>query len=94
MRIITLAGSDPAGQLQSPWDYWISITAICKQSRRLLKSIKCSFLTQMIDSPTRRETLWDLLLTNTEKLIRDVKTGGSPGGIHNLEGYWTGEEES
>ncbi|PKU32166.1 nedd4-binding protein 2-like 2 [Limosa lapponica baueri] len=36
-------------------------------------------LTQVIDSPTRADVILDLMVTNANELIGDVKTGGSLG---------------
>lgn len=38
--------------------------------------IENNFLTQVTESPNRREPLLDLLVTNAEELIGEVKTGG------------------
>lgn len=37
------------------------------------------FLVQALDEPTRREGLWELVLTSADELIREVKIGGSLG---------------
>ena len=50
-----------------------------RQSRRFLESVKDNFLVQVIDGPTRGEDLLDLVLTNAEESIREVKIGGSLG---------------
>ena len=50
-----------------------------RQSRRFLESVKDSFLVQVIDGPTRGEALLDLVLTNAEESIREVRIGGSLG---------------
>jgi len=51
----------------------------CRLSRRLLECSQDNFLGQVIDSLTRRDALLDLMVTNANELIRDVKTGGSLG---------------
>ena len=38
-----------------------------------------SFLSQVIDSPTRGDAILDLLVTSASELIGDVMTGGSLG---------------
>ena len=50
-----------------------------RQSRRFLKSVEDKFLVQVIDGPTQGEALLDLVLTNAEESIREVKIGGSLG---------------
>lgn len=63
------------GGFNHPDTYWKSNTANCKQSRRLLECIEDSFLTEVIENPSKGDTLLDLLLTNAEKLTRGIKTG-------------------
>lgn len=58
---------------------WKRGTARCKQSRSFLECVEDNFLIQTIDHLTRGELLLDLLLTNTDELIREVKIGGSLG---------------
>ncbi len=50
-----------------------------RQSRRFLESVEDNFLVQVIDGPTRGEALLDLVLTNAEESVREVKIGGSLG---------------
>ncbi|PKU34078.1 glycerol kinase [Limosa lapponica baueri] len=38
-----------------------------------------NFLTQVVEEPTRRSVLLDLVLTNKEGLVEDIKVGGSLG---------------
>ena len=47
------------------------------QSRRLLQSIDDNFLMQVVEQPTRRGALLDLVLMNKDGLVEDVKVGGS-----------------
>ena len=54
-------------------------TAGCKQSIRLLECVEDNFLVQVQDKPTREEVLLDLVFTNVDELIKEVKTGGSLG---------------
>jgi len=57
----------------------------CKRSRRLLECFDDNFLIQVLDRLTRGEALQDLLLTNVEEIIKDVKIGVSLGcGDHAL----------
>ncbi|KAK4830650.1 LOW QUALITY PROTEIN: hypothetical protein QYF61_012493 [Mycteria americana] len=67
------------GKFSHPDICWKSSTASCKQSRRLLECIEDSFLSQVIDSPTRGDMILDLFVTNASELISDVKIGGSLG---------------
>ncbi|KAK4825453.1 hypothetical protein QYF61_027608 [Mycteria americana] len=50
-----------------------------KQSRRYLECIDDNFLAQVTEKPTRKGALLDLILTNKEGLVRDVKVEGSLG---------------
>lgn len=52
---------------------WKSNISVCKQSRRLLKYIEDNFLIQVLDTPSSDEELLDLVLTNEDKLIKEVK---------------------
>lgn len=47
---------------------WESSTADWKQSRRLLKCAKDSFLVQVLEQPIRGEALLDLVLTSVEEI--------------------------
>lgn len=73
------------GGFNHPDTYWKSNTANCKQSRRLLECTEDSFLAEVIENPSKGDTLLDLLLTNAEKLTRGIKTGDTLGfGEHAL----------
>lgn len=84
------------GNFSHPDICWQSVTASCKWSRRVLESVEAHFLIQVVDSLTRGEALFGLLLTNMQELIWVVKVGGSlvtmPWSIHNLETYGLGVE--
>ena len=67
------------GDFNHPDICWEDHTARHAQSRRLLQCIDDNFLTQVVQEPTRRGALLDLVLTNTEGLVRDVKVGGTLG---------------
>ncbi|GAB0205366.1 hypothetical protein GRJ2_003002200 [Grus japonensis] len=54
-------------------------TAGHKQSRRFLEYIDDNFLLQVIEEPMRRGAMLDLVLTNKEGLVGDVKLKGSLG---------------
>ncbi|PKU42504.1 mast stem cell growth factor receptor kit [Limosa lapponica baueri] len=47
------------------------------QGQLALSSIDDNFLTQVVGEPTGRDELLDLVLTNKEGLVGDVKVGGS-----------------
>lgn len=47
------------------------------KSRRLLSCTEAYFVMQVLDEPARRAVLFDLLLTNKEKLVEDMKLEGS-----------------
>jgi len=51
----------------------------CKQFRRPLESIEDNFLTQILDRPTRDEVLLDLVFTNMEEIVAEIKIGGRLG---------------
>jgi len=67
------------GDFNHPDISWEDHTARQAQSRRFLQSIDDNFLMQVVEEPTRKGTLLDLLLTNKEGLVEDVKTGGRLG---------------
>ena len=48
-----------------------------RQSRRFLEFVEDNFLVQVIDGTTRGKVLLDLVLTNAEESVREVKIGGS-----------------
>lgn len=50
---------------------WRDNTTGHKQSRRLLQSIHGEFLSQVIEEPSRRGSLLDLILTNKKELVGD-----------------------
>jgi len=68
-----------AGGLQPPRLSWRSNTTSCRQSRRLLECTEDNFLSQLIDSPTRGNAILDLLLTNVNELIGNIRIGGCLG---------------
>ncbi|GAB0209126.1 hypothetical protein GRJ2_003378300 [Grus japonensis] len=61
------------GDLNHPDICWKGNTARHAQSRRFPKSTDETFLTQVVEEPTRRGVLLDLVLTNKEGLVGDVK---------------------
>jgi len=67
------------GDFNHPDIFWKSSTVSYRQSRRLLECIEDDFLSQVTDSPTQRDAILDLLVTNARELIGDVKIGGSLG---------------
>ena len=50
-----------------------------RQSRRFLETVEDNILVHVMGGPTRTEALLDLVLTNAEERVREVKTGGSLG---------------
>ncbi|GAB0206941.1 hypothetical protein GRJ2_003159700 [Grus japonensis] len=67
------------GDFHHPDICWKGNTARHTQSRMFLQSTDDNFLTQVVEEPTRRGVLLDLVLTNKEGLVGDVKAGGSLG---------------
>ena len=62
-----------------PKTCWWDTTAGHKQSMRFLDCVDENFLFQVIEEPTRRGVMLDLVLTNKEGLVGNVKLKGSPG---------------
>ena len=58
---------------------WDSGMAGGRQPKRFLESVEDNLLVQVIDGPIRGEALPDLVFTNAEESIREVKMGGSLG---------------
>ena len=58
---------------------WDSETAGGRQSRRFLEPVEGKFLVQVLDGLTRGEALLDLVLTNAEESMREVKIGSKLG---------------
>ena len=54
---------------------WKYNTAQRKQSKRFLECVEDSLLTQLVQEPTRGGALLDLLFTNRDGLVGDVKVG-------------------
>jgi len=67
------------GDFNHPDISWEDHTARHSQSRRFLQIIDDNFLMQVVEEPTRKGALLDLVLTNKERLVEDVKVGGSLG---------------
>ena len=67
------------GDFNHPDISWEDHTARQGQSRRFLQSIDDNFPMQMLEEPTRRGALLDLVLPNKEGLVEDVKVGDSLG---------------
>ncbi|GAB0206503.1 hypothetical protein GRJ2_003115900 [Grus japonensis] len=67
------------GDFNCPDICWKGNRARHAQSRRFLQSTDDNFLTQVVEEPTRRGVLLDLVLMNKEGLVGDVKDGGSLG---------------
>lgn len=54
-------------------------TARLKKYRRFLECIDHSFLAQVIEEPTKKDILLNLILMNKKVLVGDVKVGDSVG---------------
>ena len=67
------------GNFNHPDICWRDNTAGHKQPRRFLACIDDNFLLQVTEKPTRRGVMLDLVLTNKEGLVRNVKLKGSLG---------------
>jgi len=67
------------GDFKHPDICWRDNTAGHKQSRRFLECIDDDFLLQVIEKPMRRGAMLDLVLTNKEGLMENVKLKGSLG---------------
>ncbi|GAB0184184.1 hypothetical protein GRJ2_000884000 [Grus japonensis] len=67
------------GDFNHPDICWKSNTAKRARSSRFLQGIDDNFLTQLVEEPTWREVLLDLVLTNKAGLVEDLKAGGSLG---------------
>ncbi|GAB0182166.1 hypothetical protein GRJ2_000681900 [Grus japonensis] len=67
------------GDFNHPDICWRDNTAEHKQSRKFLECVDDNFLLQVIEEPTRRGAMLDLILTNKEGLVGDVKFKGSLG---------------
>ncbi|KAK4826209.1 hypothetical protein QYF61_006153 [Mycteria americana] len=63
--------------INHPNNCWRNNTAGRKQSRRFLECIDNNFLLQVIEEPMRRGAMLDLVLTNEEGLVGNVKLKGS-----------------
>ena len=64
------------GDFNHPDTFWRDNTAGLKQSRRFLECIDDNFRLQVTEEPTRRGAMLDLVLTNEEGLVGDVKLKG------------------
>ncbi|GAB0204032.1 polycomb group RING finger protein 3-like [Grus japonensis] len=67
------------GDFNHPDICWRDNAAERKQSRRFLECVDDNFLLQVTEEPTRRGAMLDLVLTNKEGLVGDVKLKGSLG---------------
>ncbi|GAB0208218.1 hypothetical protein GRJ2_003287500 [Grus japonensis] len=67
------------GDFNHPDICWRDNAAEHKQSRKFLECVDDNFLLQVIEEPTRRGAMLDLVLTNKEGLVGDVKLKGSLG---------------
>ncbi|GAB0208651.1 hypothetical protein GRJ2_003330800 [Grus japonensis] len=67
------------GDFNHPDICWRGNAAEHKQSRKFLECTDDNFLLQVIEEPTRRGAMLDLVLANKEGLVGDVKLKGSLG---------------
>ncbi|GAB0179532.1 hypothetical protein GRJ2_000418500 [Grus japonensis] len=67
------------GNFNHPDVCWRDNAAGHKQSRKFLECIDDNFLLQVTEEPRRRGAMLDLVLTNKEGLVGDVKLKGSLG---------------
>jgi len=65
------------GNFNCPDIFWKDHTAGHTRSRRFRQSTDNNFLTQVVEDPTRRGVLLDLVLTNRHGLVEDVKVGAA-----------------
>ena len=73
------------GDFNHPDISWEDHTARQVQSRRFLQSIDDNFLMQVVEKPTRKGSLLDLVLKTKKGLVEDVKVGGRVGcGDHEM----------
>ncbi|PKU37033.1 dtw domain-containing protein 2 [Limosa lapponica baueri] len=67
------------GNFNHPDICWKDNTAGHKKSRKFLECVDDNFLLQMVEEPMRRGAMLDLILTNKEGLVGNVKLKGSLG---------------
>ncbi|GAB0177908.1 hypothetical protein GRJ2_000256100 [Grus japonensis] len=67
------------GDFSHPDSCWRDNAAEHKQSRKFPECVDDNFLLQVTEEPTRRGALLDLVLTNKEALVGDVRLKGSLG---------------
>jgi len=67
------------GDFNHPDICWEDHTARHTHSRSFLQNTDDNFLMQVVEEPTRKGTLLDLVLMNKEGQVEDVKVGGSLG---------------
>ncbi|GAB0209831.1 hypothetical protein GRJ2_003448800 [Grus japonensis] len=67
------------GDFNHPDICWRDNAAERKQSRKFLECVDDNFVLQVTEEPTRRGAMLDLVLTNKEGLVGDVKLKGSLG---------------
>ncbi|GAB0206600.1 mitochondrial enolase superfamily member 1 [Grus japonensis] len=65
------------GDFNHPDICWRDNRAEHKRSRKFLECVEDKFLLQVIEEPTRRGAMLDLVLTNKEELVGNVKLKGS-----------------
>ncbi|GAB0177964.1 hypothetical protein GRJ2_000261700 [Grus japonensis] len=77
------------GDFNHPDICWRDNAAERKQSRKFLERADDNFLLPVTEKPTRRGAMLDLILTNKEGLVGDVKLKGSLGcSDHEMVEFW------
>ena len=72
-----ITSARPAGGLQPPRLCWKRSIASCRQGKRFLQCIEDNFLSQVREGPISSDAILDLILTNANELIGNIRIGGS-----------------
>ncbi|KAF4804031.1 hypothetical protein TURU_011235 [Turdus rufiventris] len=67
------------GDFNHPNICWRDNTAGCRQTRSFLECVDVNFLLQVIEEPTRSCAMLEIVLTNKEGLVENVKLKGTLG---------------
>ncbi|PKU38649.1 glycerol kinase [Limosa lapponica baueri] len=76
---MTFTDPGPHGGLQPPSICWKDNRAGHKKSSKFLECANDNFLLQMVEEPTRSRPMLDLVLTNKEGLVGNIKLKGTLG---------------
>ncbi|GAB0202771.1 hypothetical protein GRJ2_002742700 [Grus japonensis] len=89
------------GDFKHPNICWRDNAAEHKESRKFLECVDDNFLLQVIEEPMRRGAMLDLVPTNKEGLVGDVKLKGSlgcsdhsSGGVQDPQGSEEGTQQA